>query len=127
MSNPLSMLPPKARAVVYLIVGFGGLIIGSLDVFYGDSDPEWLNGLVRVAAWLSGALGLTAATHVPKTDEDKVVQVPVLPDATPDGADHTRSVSGNTLDGQAWFDDRGVLHVVRDGVEYVNPFWGTHK
>ena len=61
----LNYITPGLRVTFYLIVVLFAVVAGSLDAYYGENDPEWVQGLVRVAQFLTVALGLTAATHVP--------------------------------------------------------------
>jgi len=72
LSNPLLMIGGKPRLVIYLALAFAAFAVGLLDAFYGDNDPEWVQGLVRAAVWAAPILGLTAATHVPSAPDENV-------------------------------------------------------
>ena len=69
LSNPLLLIGGRARAVAYLVLAFAAFTVGLIDAFYGEHDPEWVQGLVRAAVWAVPILGLTAATHVPSAPD----------------------------------------------------------
>ena len=75
LSNPLLLIGGKPRIVPYLVLSVVAIGIGALDQFYGEADPEWVQGLVRVGIWIAPILGLTAATHVPSAPDTRAVAV----------------------------------------------------
>ena len=103
LSNPLLMIGGKPRLVVYLVLAVFAIVVGALNEFYGDNDPEWVEGLMRVAVWAAPLLGLTAATHVPAAPDVRAVavdppaRVTVVDDAG--GARHTDLDGDGVADG----------------------------
>lgn len=60
--NPLTdLLPPKARAVLYAVVAFAGVVYG----IWQASNQDWRQFTVAVIAALTGAL---AGSNVKTTD-----------------------------------------------------------
>ena len=63
---PTVALPPKARAVCYLIFSCLGLGLGATQVGYAAANqgqPTWLTVALAVYAFLGVGLGFTAASN----------------------------------------------------------------
>ena len=68
MNNPISQLPPKARAGFYAVFATIGVALGAIQVGFAAADagqPTWLTVALAVYGFLGGAFGFTATTHVP--------------------------------------------------------------
>jgi protein-S-isoprenylcysteine O-methyltransferase Ste14 len=77
---PRVALPPKARAILYLVFSILTLALGATQVAYGAANhpmPTWLAVAGTVLLFLGTGFGLTAGSNTP------VRNVPVL---TPDPA-----------------------------------------
>lgn len=69
MSNPLTdVIPAKARKYVYALWALVGLVLGAIQVYVAaqpdPTQPGWLNGALAVFAFVSTAIGATAASNV---------------------------------------------------------------
>lgn len=70
--HPALALPPKARTVVYAIIGIVSLAVGAAQVGFAAVDqpaPDWLTVALAVVPFLAAGLGYTAATHVPSAPD----------------------------------------------------------
>lgn len=68
VSNPLTdILPASVRRYVYALWALIGLVLGAVQAF--GSDPSWLPGALAVYAFVSTAIGVTAASNTPKPQE----------------------------------------------------------
>lgn len=65
MINPFTALPASARKGLYIAYGVVALVVGAVDVFYGDGDPSWLEGAQNVVAYLALPFGALAASNTP--------------------------------------------------------------
>ena len=64
--NPLVEVAPALwRRRLYLAYALVGLVVGGLQVGYATTggDPEWLQVVLALVAYLGVALGLTAASN----------------------------------------------------------------
>lgn len=67
------LIPPAHRLRAYQIFALVGVALGAIQVGFGAADagqPVALTVALAVYAFLGGALGLTAAHHVPATGQE---------------------------------------------------------
>jgi hypothetical protein len=70
MTNPFTMIPAALRLTLYMVVAFGALILGAIQVyqanaFPGSPQPSWMDGALAVVAYILTPLaGITAASNV---------------------------------------------------------------
>ncbi len=72
MINPLSE-NPGLRKKIYTVFWALGLLLGAIQVAFAtasDADQPRLQAAFAVYAFLGGAVGFTAASHVPENGED---------------------------------------------------------
>lgn len=63
------LIPSTARKWVYGVFAVAALGLGATDVFYGvGAAPEWLDGALRVVAYLSGPLAVLAGSNVSESE-----------------------------------------------------------
>lgn len=66
-SNPLiNILGAHARRIIYGVYATLGLVLGSIQVWFGAVDsatPTWMKGAMAVFAYIGGAIGVTAAAN----------------------------------------------------------------
>jgi hypothetical protein len=63
---PTVALPPKVRAVIYLVYSLLGVTVGAIQVGYlaaGLDQPTWLTVALAVVPFLGAGLGITAASN----------------------------------------------------------------
>lgn len=65
MSNPLTLLPPTARKLLYVAYGLVALVVACVDVYYGAGDPDWVQRVQDVVAYLAVPMGVLAASNTP--------------------------------------------------------------
>ena len=61
-------MSPRARTIVYAVIGAVSLAVGAFQVGYAALDapaPDWLTVALAVVPFLAAGLGYTAATHTP--------------------------------------------------------------
>lgn len=61
-------IPDRHRTLVYSVYAVVGLVVGSIQVAYAAAEagqPVWLTVALAVYAYVGGAIGYVAATHVP--------------------------------------------------------------
>ncbi len=61
-------MSPRARTIVYAVIGAVSLIVGAIQVGYASieqANPDWLTVALAVVPFLAAGLGYTAATHTP--------------------------------------------------------------
>lgn len=61
-------IPDRYRTYAYFIFAALGVAIGSVQVGYAAAEagqPVWLTVALAVFAYVGGAIGFTAGTHVP--------------------------------------------------------------
>ena len=64
----IPLLSERTRAVIYAIYAVGSTALGATQVAYAAAElgqPTWLVVALAVWAFLGGAVGYTAVTHVP--------------------------------------------------------------
>lgn len=126
------MLPdkiaPYAKAIVAIL---GAVVVAVMQAWPDDPGVQQWGGIV------TSLLTAIAVYAVPNKDpegehQDESVQPPepadILPSGAPLGADSTKPAapSEGSSEGSVWIDADHNLHLVRGGVEYVNPYWGSH-
>ena len=65
MNNPLTLLPPMVRKYLYAAYGVVGLVVACVDVYFGSSDPAWVQPTQDVLAYLAVPMGVLAASNTP--------------------------------------------------------------
>ena len=67
--NPLTLIPDAVRQVVYVVYACVVILVGAVQVGYAAVNAERPPALIialAVLAYLGAALGITAASNVPK-------------------------------------------------------------
>ena len=65
-------IPSRYRTTVYAVYATLGVLVGSVQVAYAAAEagqPTWLTVALAVYAYVGGAIGYTAATHVPSAPD----------------------------------------------------------
>ena len=65
-------IPSRYRTTVYAVYATLGVSAGSVQVAYAAAEagqPTWLTVALAVYAYVGGAIGYTAATHVPSAPD----------------------------------------------------------
>ena len=78
--NPLTMIPALYRKYIYFAFAVVGVGVGATDVAL-DPNPSWLTATIRVLAYLTIALGLTAGSNVTSDDRPEPAPAPDNPRA----------------------------------------------
>lgn len=68
-TNPLTLIPARARLYAYLVFGFAGLIVSSVAVYYTaihEAVPVWVGGAAAVLGSLAAPFGALAGSNVPQ-------------------------------------------------------------
>ena len=67
MSNPLTLLPPRARQAIYITYGALSLTGVGVTAYYGAIPalvvPDWVTGGLAVLGALAAPIGVLAATN----------------------------------------------------------------
>lgn len=89
MNNPLTLLPPMVRKYLYAAYGVVGLVVACVDVYFGASDPSWVQPTQDVLAYLAVPMGVLAASNTPASAAEvaEVVAEAQTPVEDPDGDD----------------------------------------
>ena len=62
----MNIFGAQARRIVYVVYAAVGLVLGSIQVWFGAVDsatPTWMKGVLAVFAYVGGAIGVTAASN----------------------------------------------------------------
>lgn len=70
-----------ARKVIYVLYGLAGIVVGAVDVWYGDGDPEWVDRTLNVLGYLAVPIGVLAASNTPASPAEVAEAVQDLPPA----------------------------------------------
>lgn len=66
------IIPDEARRAVYITYAIIVVILGAISVAYGvDPLPEWHERVSDVVLYLGVAVGVVAASNVPKKEIEK--------------------------------------------------------
>lgn len=74
MIGVLQAIPPRVREVIYAAYALAVFGLGAVQVAYATgagAQPEWLSVALAVAAYVGGALGVTAASNTPPAIEGR--------------------------------------------------------
>lgn len=79
--NPLTSLPPKARAVVYWLYALVGVILGACQVWGADElFGQPVTKILGVFGYLGTALAITAGSNLPSFKDVAEGDVEVPPE-----------------------------------------------